>query len=294
MRLPAPTRPPPGWRARSPPPIPVAAALPARMRRRARRTGRGTRLRTRRPLRAADTAFPSRRAAVAAEPPKSTGRSPRSRPPAVAAARPRTASRHRRSCLRSAPRRRRTAPRRRCGRRGLCRARMVVRRRRCGRTAVGMRAAHGADERRGRWGTCSAGPRWVCPAWLGPSATTRGPGGQPRAVPTGATRVTDPETWRRGLITVVRIEWLVGVVCFLGLAYARTAPYTAGLLAGALVVAGAYGRLRWQVHRHPPPAGTGPHPHVRRRGRGGDRGRDHPGRDGRRRSRSPAWPPSQP
>jgi hypothetical protein len=75
-------------------------------------------------------------------------------------------------------------------------------------------------------------------------------------VPTGATRVTDPETWRRGLITVVRIEWLVGVVCFLGLAYARTAPYTAGLLAGALVVAGAYGRLRWQsvAARRPPEA----------------------------------------
>jgi hypothetical protein len=65
-------------------------------------------------------------------------------------------------------------------------------------------------------------------------------------VPAGATRVADPDAWRRGLIAVVRIEWLVGLACFLGLAYARTAPYTAGLLAGALVVAGAYGRVRWQ------------------------------------------------
>jgi hypothetical protein len=65
-------------------------------------------------------------------------------------------------------------------------------------------------------------------------------------VAAGATRVADPEVWRRALIAVVRIEWLVGVVCFLGLAYPRTAPYTAGLLAGALVVAGAYGRIRWQ------------------------------------------------
>jgi hypothetical protein len=81
---------------------------------------------------------------------------------------------------------------------------------------------------------------------------TRRPGGA--RVPLGATRVADPEAWHRGLITVVRIEWLVGVACFLGLAYARTAPYTAGLLAGALVVAGAYGRLRWRAiaRRRPP------------------------------------------
>ena len=111
--------------------------------------------------------------------------------------------------------------------------------------AGGNAAAHGAEA---AWpvGDVQRGTAVGLPAWLGPSATTRGPGGQPRAVPIGATRVTDPETWRRGLITVVRIEWLVGVVCFLGLAYARTAPYTAGLLAGALVVAGAYGRLRWR------------------------------------------------
>jgi hypothetical protein len=94
------------------------------------------------------------------------------------------------------------------------------------------------------------------PAWLGPSGTARGPDGRARAVPTGATRVADPEAWRRGLIALVRIEWLVGVACFLGLAYARTAPYTAGLLTGALVVAGAYGRLRWQsvAARRPPEA----------------------------------------
>jgi hypothetical protein len=54
------------------------------------------------------------------------------------------------------------------------------------------------------------------------------------------------QAWHRALIAVVRVEWLVGVACFVGLAYPRTAPYTAGLLAGALVVAGAYGRLRWQ------------------------------------------------
>jgi hypothetical protein len=76
----------------------------------------------------------------------------------------------------------------------------------------------------------------------------------PGAVPVGATRVVDPGGWRRGLITVVRVEWLVGVACFLGLAYGRLAPYTAGLLAGALVVAGAYGRLRWQAaHTRRPP-----------------------------------------
>jgi hypothetical protein len=86
------------------------------------------------------------------------------------------------------------------------------------------------------------------PGWLGPSAP------RDRAAPTGATRISDPEAWRRGLIRVVRIEWLVGIACFLGLAYARTAPYTAGLLAGALVVVGAYGRVRWRplVRLRPP------------------------------------------
>ena len=94
------------------------------------------------------------------------------------------------------------------------------------------------------------------PGWLGPVGPTPGPDGWARAASTGATRVADPVAWRRGLIAVVRIEWLVGVLCFLGLAYARTAPYTAGLLAGALVVAGAYGRLRWKASavRHPPEA----------------------------------------
>jgi hypothetical protein len=86
------------------------------------------------------------------------------------------------------------------------------------------------------------------PGWLGPS------GPRDHSAPTGATRIADPETWRRGLIRVVRIEWLVGIACFLGLAYARTAPYTAGLLAGALVVVGAYGRVRWRplAHLRPP------------------------------------------
>jgi hypothetical protein len=88
------------------------------------------------------------------------------------------------------------------------------------------------------------------PAWLAPSG----------AVPVGATRVADPESWRRALIAVVRVEWLVGVACFVGLAYPRTAPYTAGLLAGALVVAGAYGRIRWRSTptRRPPDAGRVP------------------------------------
>ena len=78
------------------------------------------------------------------------------------------------------------------------------------------------------------------PGWLGRS------GPRDRAASTGASRIADPAAWRRGLIRVVRIEWLVGIACFLGLAYARTAPYTAGLLAGALVVVGAYGRVRWR------------------------------------------------
>ena len=87
------------------------------------------------------------------------------------------------------------------------------------------------------------------PGWLGPSATPGAPD-----VPVGASRVADPQAWRRPLVAVVRVEWLLGVVCFVGLAYPRTAPYTAGLLAGALVVAGAYGRLRWQSAptRRPP------------------------------------------
>jgi len=94
------------------------------------------------------------------------------------------------------------------------------------------------------------------PGWLGPVGPTPGPDGWARAASTGATRVADPVAWRRGLIAVVRIEWLVGVLCFLGLAYARTAPYTAGLVAGALIVAGAYGRLRWKAGtvRRPPEA----------------------------------------
>jgi hypothetical protein len=100
----------------------------------------------------------------------------------------------------------------------------------------------------------------------GPASTAVGgwpaaaPGGWPAAegwggsVPVGATRVAGPWGWRRGLITVVRVEWLVGIACFVGLAYGRVAPYTAGLLAGALVVAGAYGRVRWQsAHTRRPP-----------------------------------------
>jgi hypothetical protein len=97
-------------------------------------------------------------------------------------------------------------------------------------------------------GEARRGPAVGLPGWLGPNV----PG--TRDVPVRATRVADPEAWRRALIAVVRVEWLAGLLCFVGLAYPRTAPYTAGLLAGALVVAGAYGRLRWQAvpMRRPP------------------------------------------
>jgi hypothetical protein len=89
------------------------------------------------------------------------------------------------------------------------------------------------------------------PGWLAPPPGAVGAA----AVPVGATRVADPDAWRKALVAVIRIEWLVGVACFVGLAYGRTAPYTAGLLAGAIVVAGAYARLRWQgAHTRRPPA----------------------------------------
>ncbi|HEY6749063.1 MAG TPA: hypothetical protein VI357_25520 [Mycobacteriales bacterium] len=54
---------------------------------------------------------------------------------------------------------------------------------------------------------------------------------------------------------MVRIEWLVAVACYVGLAFSRVAPYTAGALAGLAVVLGGYGRLRWQTApvRRPPP-----------------------------------------
>jgi hypothetical protein len=83
---------------------------------------------------------------------------------------------------------------------------------------------------------------------------TTPPRGTP--VPVGATRVADPDRWRRALITVVRAEWLAGMACVLGLAFARTAPYTAGLVAGAVVVAVAYGRMQWRAAAlgAPPPA----------------------------------------
>ena len=89
------------------------------------------------------------------------------------------------------------------------------------------------------------------PGWLAPPPGAVGAA----AVPVGATRVADPDAWRKALVAAIRIEWLAGVACFVGLAYGRTAPYTAGLLAGAIVVAGAYARLRWQgAHSHRPPA----------------------------------------
>jgi hypothetical protein len=102
------------------------------------------------------------------------------------------------------------------------------------------------------------------PAWLAPSAgrpdprvhvgangwPTTPPRGTP--VPVGATRALDPDRWRRELVLIVRTEWLAGVAGVIGLGFARTAPYTAGLLAGAVVVAAAYGRLRWQALGAPP------------------------------------------
>jgi hypothetical protein len=104
------------------------------------------------------------------------------------------------------------------------------------------------------------------PGWLAPSgqvrpdpltATAVTPAGWPPGAPpgpVGATRAADPDARRKALVAVVRLEWLVGVACFVGLAYGRTAPYTAGLLAGVIVVAAAYGRVRWQAAttRRPP------------------------------------------
>jgi hypothetical protein len=88
------------------------------------------------------------------------------------------------------------------------------------------------------------------PAWLAPTptpATTTRYG--PPAVPVGATRVPTADGWHRGLITVVRIEWLLAVAVYLGLAFDRVAPYAAGAWAGVGVALGAYGRLRWQAAR---------------------------------------------
>jgi hypothetical protein len=100
------------------------------------------------------------------------------------------------------------------------------------------------------------------PGWLAPNGGARPdptatgwPVGPPRPagnVPVGATRAADPARWRRELVAIVRAEWLVGLACFVGLAYARTAPYTAGLLAGLVVVAVAYGRVRWRAGLGPP------------------------------------------
>ena len=97
--------------------------------------------------------------------------------------------------------------------------------------------------------TTAVGPAWPAPAPYDPLTPA-----QP--VPTGATRVVPTsDGWRPALIAVVRIEWLLTVACYVGLAFARVAPYTAGALAGLAVALGGYGRLRWQSARtrRPPP-----------------------------------------
>lgn len=96
------------------------------------------------------------------------------------------------------------------------------------------------------------------PAWLTPAPYDPLTPEQP--VPTGATRVAPTSNgWRPALIAVVRIEWLLTVACYVGLAFARVAPYTAGALAGLAVALGAYGRLRWQSARtRRPPAADRP------------------------------------
>jgi hypothetical protein len=58
----------------------------------------------------------------------------------------------------------------------------------------------------------------------------------------------DPEaSWRTAATLAVRVQWLVAVACYFGLAYDRTAPYSVGALTGAIVVLGAFGWLRWQA-----------------------------------------------
>ncbi|HST66406.1 MAG TPA: hypothetical protein VLM05_14570 [Mycobacteriales bacterium] len=96
------------------------------------------------------------------------------------------------------------------------------------------------------------------PAWLAPAPYNPLQSAPPQ--PAGATRVPPTgDGWRTGLVAVVRIEWLVAVACYVGLAFAKIAPYTAGALAGLAVVGGAYGRLRWQAARtRRPPAADRP------------------------------------
>jgi hypothetical protein len=67
-----------------------------------------------------------------------------------------------------------------------------------------------------------------------------GPGAEPR--PAGAT--VAPGGWRRGLRTVLRLEWLLALAAYVGLVYPTTAPYTAGAVAGLGVLLCAYGWTR--------------------------------------------------
>jgi hypothetical protein len=95
----------------------------------------------------------------------------------------------------------------------------------------------------------------VAPDWASPP----GPPG-PVSSAVGATRVPSTEGWRHGLVTAVRIGWVLAVVCYVGLVFERTAPYTAGALAGVAVALGAYARIRWLTARtrRPPPADRPP------------------------------------
>jgi hypothetical protein len=78
------------------------------------------------------------------------------------------------------------------------------------------------------------------------------PGSAGRTGPGGGPVGRDPEwAWRSGVALVLRVQWLVAVAAYLGLAYRRTAPYTVGALTGVLVLLGAFGWLRWQAE---PPA----------------------------------------
>jgi hypothetical protein len=85
------------------------------------------------------------------------------------------------------------------------------------------------------------------PAWLVSSPpAVQNPEWNPQPA-YGATRATGPDGWHRALVAVVRVQWLLALACYVGLAYPRVAPYTAGALAGIVVLAGAYGRVRWQT-----------------------------------------------
>ncbi|CAA9218974.1 MAG: hypothetical protein AVDCRST_MAG41-406, partial [uncultured Corynebacteriales bacterium] len=57
--------------------------------------------------------------------------------------------------------------------------------------------------------------------------------------------------WRRELHTALRAEWVLALAAYIGLAYPRSAPYTAGAVAGVAVLLGAYGWTRWPTLPRP-------------------------------------------